>query len=77
MFIFGFPITQEDAWDEDPFLSDGKLPENEICEVCHVYTGVDGAKYIGIEFGLGISQEDMEATLSPFSADLDVRKVRL
>ena len=25
MFIFGFPITEEDSWDEDPFLSDGKL----------------------------------------------------
>ena len=75
MFIFGFPLTEEDVWEDDPFLSDSKVPENEICEVCHVYTGVDGNKYIGIEVGLGMSQEDMVSVLSPFSEDLDIRRV--
>jgi len=76
MFIFGFPIHETENWDEDPFLSDGKLPENEICEVCHVYKGIDGNKYIGIEVALGLSEEDMVTMLKPFSSDLDIRKVK-
>ena len=75
MYIFGFPITDDNSWDEDPFEVVGHVPEDDICEVCHVYKDSQGQKYIGIEVALGISVADMKDLLLPFSEDLDIRKV--
>lgn len=74
MYIFGFPISDDNSWGEDPF-EQGHIPEDDICEVCHVYKDSQGNKYIGIEIALNISVENMRGILSPFSEDLDIRKV--
>lgn len=75
MFIFGFPI-QEEEWEDNPFTDSEKSPENKICEVCHVYYGENGVRYIGIEVSLGLEEKEMIRILSSFSDDLDFRKVK-
>lgn len=76
MFIFGFPVPDEQSWDEDPFEVGNHTPEEDICEVCHIYHGADGERYIGIDMSLGLTLQDMRDILSPFSKDLDIRKVK-
>jgi hypothetical protein len=74
MYIFGFPIPDDNSWGEDPF-EQGHIPEDYICEVCHIYKDSEGRKYIGIEVALGMKIEEMVEIMSPFSTDLGVRKV--
>jgi hypothetical protein len=75
MKILGFPIKLDDGWADDPFSEYGRLPEEEICEVCHVYFDLNGNQYIGIDVSLGLSTTEMISILAPFSPDIKPRKV--
>lgn len=76
MFIYGFPLSiDDDAWDEDPENSESITPESEICEACHIYYDSDGNRYIGMELTLGLSVDEMNDILSPFSEELHIRRV--
>ena len=66
MLILGFPIGDEDPWEDDPFQG-YYIPEDVICEVCHIYSDKDGNRYIGIDMALGIPRSEMEKILLPFS----------
>lgn len=74
MYIFGFKIKEGDSWGEDPF-EQGHVPENDICEVCHIYRDRNGNKYIGIELILNMDMEEMREILSPHSDELEIIKV--
>lgn len=75
MYIFGFPIADIDGW-SDPFSGHTNTPEDEICEACHIYEDAEGNRFIGFDLKLKLDEESMRNILSPFSSDLDVRKVK-
>ena len=75
MYIYGFPLNEDDVeWSDDPF-GPGRSPEDEICEICHVYRDREGNRYIGIELALNLDMGEMREILSPYSDDLGIRRV--
>jgi hypothetical protein len=74
MKIFGFSLLDDSEWSDDPF-GGGRIPEDEICEVCHIHFNSAGDRFIGIDVALGLSEEEMSQILSPYSRELRLIKV--